>query len=235
MAMIQAPVFRSYAEWDAYLQEKQVREVTSNTVVMRDREGQIAILYYGTKLLVYGRTGLVWLYNGGYYNTSTKERIARWCPADMTISVKKGAWFVLYRDKTYAFKDGMMFDTQAGILIDEGEQVEDLRALLEEIHTYVCELTKQILARIQEHTEGDCWDCGMLFEAKRHQSLEEKREHYRLHFTEKYYCWSMLVNAYRELGQGHSAWEELLQEDVENGIMHPIQRRLERFLRSETY
>lgn len=64
--------------------------------------------YYHQTPVVAEKDGKVWLNNGGYKTSSTKERINRYSP--FRVFQEDFTWYVNYEDETLEFENGMVLE-----------------------------------------------------------------------------------------------------------------------------
>ena len=87
---------KTFDEADKFLGSKDEKKIGNNTVLHRIRDGkEIAVSLHNTDVVVFFQNGTRGLYSGGYYSTTTKERINQF--TNGYVSQKKYKWF--YTDK----------------------------------------------------------------------------------------------------------------------------------------
>ena len=66
------------------------------------------IHFYHQTPVVAKKDGKIWLNNGGYFTSTTKERINRYSP--YRVYQRDYEWYVSYEGKELEFKNGMVLD-----------------------------------------------------------------------------------------------------------------------------
>lgn len=67
--------------------------------------GDMVVHYYHQTPVVAKKDNKIWLNNGGYYTSTTKERINRYSP--FKVYQRDYEWYVSVNDETLEFKNGM--------------------------------------------------------------------------------------------------------------------------------
>ena len=101
---------KTFDEADRFLGTKTEKKIGNNTVLIRIRNGkEIAVRLHNTDVVVFFQNGTRGLYSGGYYSTTTKERINQF--TNGYVNQKNREWF--YTDKkgeVQKFFDGIIDD-----------------------------------------------------------------------------------------------------------------------------
>jgi hypothetical protein len=82
------------------------RKIANNTYGLIEYDGTVAIELHGTKVVRFFQNGLVQLNTGGWYTSTTKDRINKYSPK--YVYQKKGEWFVKNDGNDIPFEDGMV-------------------------------------------------------------------------------------------------------------------------------
>lgn len=84
-------------------QNRGQRKVGNNTYAYIEHDGTVAIELHGTKVVRFFTNGLVQLNTGGWYTSTTKDRINKFTNAG--VYQRKGEWFL---QNGIPFEDGML-------------------------------------------------------------------------------------------------------------------------------
>ena len=70
------------------------RKIGNNTYAYIEHDGTVAIELHGTKVVRFFPNGLVQLNTGGWYTSTTKDRINKFTNAG--VYQRKGEWFLVW-------------------------------------------------------------------------------------------------------------------------------------------
>lgn len=205
MSNISLPNIRSYLDAEKYLNGKSERPCGNNTRIRKEGKS-ILIRHFQTDIVEYTIDGFIILNNGGWYSSTTKERLNHFIPRDFYIWQEKGVWTLSNRNLQISckWKNGITIPPDGSIENYAEEDIEDkTKALVKQINNYAKEYVKEFLAgNIEKPSGGDCWYCSM--KTKDGESLGDKinnSEHLLSHLEENYYVPSILMNICNEEGK----------------------------------
>lgn len=101
------------------------RKVANNTYLIRHRNGDIGLVYHYTEVITFHQDDTVTLRNGGWWTSTTKERL-NYCDG-ITVYSEDHTWSVVVggpgRDRwkrgiVHEFQDGMRIDLDSGWLVE---------------------------------------------------------------------------------------------------------------------
>jgi hypothetical protein len=204
-------IIKSYAQALKALDEKKRFKDLVNleyaTVLIRKPDDVLAIKLFDTEIVQYHIDGSIVLSSGGYRTVTTKGRINTYSPAH--IVQDRGVWYLvadgqLFHDhKNQAFfTDGIIIDAQGKV--KGGMSYKKAIAKATAVHFMSKRIKKYakgfvealFKGKVPQPSAGDCFYCFM-HEVETDRPLGElsQSDHIELHFKERYYVPSLLVNA----------------------------------------
>lgn len=183
-----------YNKMDTILQgrTRQQKKYANNTYLVRHND-YLACLYHNTEVVKFYPNGDIVLDNGGWYTSTTKERI-NWMLDGHRLSQSNGVWFI--NDKR--FQPGMIIKADGSI---QGEAKDNPKA------------DKQLKAKVKKYAQlcaanlpldkpsnGDCWYCSMTTQDDQSLGDAVKSDHLDSHMEEEYIVPSLVFRALRESG-----------------------------------
>ena len=100
---------KNYAEALTTLNGKQSMRLGNNTYLeQRGLTERIAVRLHSTDVVVFYPSGRVTLHTGGYYSTTTKERINHFIEPAAHVYQKAHKWYVLQGDVRLDFYEGFV-------------------------------------------------------------------------------------------------------------------------------
>lgn len=198
MSNAQFPKIHSYEDAINYLGTKKERPCGNNTRIRKDGNS-VFIRHFATDIVEYVSNGIIILDNGGYYTSTTKERLNAFIPQGFSIWQTKGVWSLSNRNLQISrnWKNGITILPDGRIENYAEENIEDkTKALTKQINNYAKKYVQEFLAgNIEKPSGGDCWYCSMKTESG--DSLGDvtnNTDHLLAHLEEEYFVPSILMN-----------------------------------------
>lgn len=187
---------KTYEQIAGIIKKRASKKLARNTYLIRKEDGEFAVRYHDTEIIVWHKDHTATLNTGGWYTVTTKERINRWGPVN--VYAVKGVWMVNQR----IFHDGMTF-TEEGVEVtdrlfkeetnEEAKYLHKERQLRKMISRYVKGFCEDIKTKGLGFPEpGDCLMCRL--------GADGGVEHLLSHLQEHYYVRSLLWLAFKEKG-----------------------------------
>ena len=180
---------------------KNSRKIANNTYLKRRGEN-IAILLHKTDIATFKKSGEIVLNTGGWLTRTTKERLNRFTPVNITQN--NNLWFLNYYDGYGSlFEDGMTVNKSGKPIkpINDKPLIKAMNKVNKMVNKYI----KGFIADVEKNGlespgGGDCWYC--YFKTQDGETLGDKTGtgHLMQHFQDGYYTPSLLFNAIKERG-----------------------------------
>ena len=198
MSNSQFPNIHSYKDALEYLGIKNERPCGNNTRIRRDGNS-VLIRHFATDIVEYVSNGIIILNNGGYYTSTTKERLNAFIPNEFYIWQEKGVWSLSNRNLqiSHKWKNGITILPDGRISnYAENDLEEKTKTLTKQINIYAKMYVKAFVAgNIEKPSGGDCWYCAMKTENGNSLGDEFKDTgHLLSHLEENYFVPSILMN-----------------------------------------
>ena len=101
--------FQVYVGIFKHTGKKTTRKIANNTWEILEKNGKVkAIRFHDTNIITYLKNGKIRLNSGGWYTSTTKERINRFLPANYYLFQKSFIWYLQTPTKKIKYKDGMV-------------------------------------------------------------------------------------------------------------------------------
>jgi len=171
----------------------QSKKLANNTYLQR-RGNDIALLYHSTDVVTFKPNGDMILNSGGWYTSTTKERINM--GIGNRLSQSKGVWYI---DGDKRFADGMVIKANGTV---KGAVKDNTKADIKfkaKVKAYA-KLYADALP-LDKPNDGDCLYCHMV--TTEGQSLGDafkSNDHIDSHIREKYIVPSLAYHALKESG-----------------------------------
>lgn len=177
----------NYSEASAKLGNRDRRKLANNTYLEKREGGAVALRYHSTDVVTFHRDGRTVLTSGGWFTSTTKERIGYAVP----VHQQRGQWFVTVRGKVYPFADGMTIGKRGGVRgAGKAPKADKWR---DKVSAYADKFVERLMAgKIPAPSGGDCWHCAMLTEGGQTLGDATGSDHIRQHVKESYFVPSML-------------------------------------------
>jgi len=161
---------KNYTDAVKYLGSKTERPIGTGraTRIRRLENGDIAIRYQATDVVVYHADGTTSLFTGGWQTHTTKDRLNEYSTA--RIFQEKGLWYFSPRNFNWAdrkngcslFYDGVTVGPDGQPL--EPRAPEDTTKLKTKLDRLVSKFIKGYIEHLKEHgisepSQSDCWGC----------------------------------------------------------------------------
>lgn len=189
----------NYKEVESRLQGRNYKskKFANNTYLQR-HDNYLAMLYHSTEVVKWYPNGDIVLDNGGWFTSSTKERINSALSGNSPrhyLSQNLGVWYL----SQYKFKNGITVKGDGTIInfaIDNPKADKKLKAKVRDYATLCANSVP-----LPKPDSGDCWYCSMQTEDG--ESLGDaikNTEHLDSHIAEKYIVPSLVFKALRQYG-----------------------------------
>lgn len=203
----------TYEEIDKVLVGRNLmsKKYSNNTyLVRRDNDGNIALRYHQTDVVVYESNGDIILNSGGWYTKTTKERInAGIMNTPLTMWQVKGRWYLSnkrcsddMRINMIPYQDGMVIHFDGSTNGQGKDHLKEDKALKKRVKKFA-QLCADKLP-LEKPNGGDCWFCYMVTAQGKNlgDSISDKINHLDRHIKDRYIVPSLVYNALKENGSG---------------------------------
>lgn len=170
------------------LGRKFIEKLDHNTWSMEDTSEEYAIYirYHNTDIVKVIPGYGFYCYTGGWFTTTTKDRLNKFAPIGNFYS-DKGEWYVSTLNGDYPFTEGCLIKFDGTVKYNK-EEVDDKKYLRKQLRKYIQELKKR--DRLPYPSLGDCFICK-----------SEETSCLRSHLEETYIHGSLVYNAMRYCGR----------------------------------
>lgn len=194
--------FSNFKDVEALLTSRGQKKIGNNTYLRRRSDYSIGLQYHATDVVTFTPSGMV-VTSGGWYTTTTKERI-NWALESVGLYVyqEKGTWYLQDRqlDRT-VFHDGIHMSYQGEISANgqkQSKETEHRVRIMKLINAYLRDFSWDKCG----DQGGDCWYCSMC-DVKTGEAWGDSvkdTDHLESHLKDKYYMTSLVVNAMKYSG-----------------------------------
>ncbi len=193
----------NYKEVDLLLQgrTKLHKKYANNTFLTR-HDNYLALVYHSTEVVKFYPNGDIVLDNGGYYTSTTKERI-NWMLLAHPVGIfqEKGIWYLgsPANNSAYKFQPGITIKANGKIAGYANDNPKADKLLKAKVKTYAQLCADSI--PLEKPDSGDCCHCYMTTEDG--QSLGDAckdTSHLDDHIKEKYIVPSLVFKALKQYG-----------------------------------
>lgn len=212
-----------YRELREFIGNRGTRKLAGNTYARIDGDA-VVVKYHQTDIATL-RPDSVTINNGGWFTSTTKERLNTFClPRGWSLFQRNHEWFLLHRDgiyepTTYEYENGATIFVSgevAGLSApdDRAKAKAAARAMVRRINKYAALYTNEVLTAMVETAQanngaytGDCFYCAMTATGDKlslGDSLQSY-DHLEGHIEESYLMLSLALNAVKERGYGWPA------------------------------
>lgn len=91
------------------LNGREQRKLCANTWLVKLNHDWIGLLYHNTYIIRWSQNGEIEVNNGGWYTSTTKERMNIFLPSTLRVWSEKGEWMVRDATDYYPYANGMFF------------------------------------------------------------------------------------------------------------------------------
>jgi len=192
----------NYNEVESRLQGRNhtMRKYANNTYLVRNSDN-LALRYHNTDVVKFYPNGNIVLDNGGWYTSTTKERINYVLPNPFYLTQSKGVWYIHNRDThtDFRFNPGMIIKANGSIkgAIPDNQKADRQYKAKVKAYSQLCANT----IPLDKPDAGDCWYCYMVTQDG--QSLGDAfkdTEHLDSHIEESYIVPSLVYHALKQYG-----------------------------------
>lgn len=198
----------NYAHAREILGTRDSRKLGNNTT-LESRGDTVAVRYHATDVVTFHADDSRTLDTGGWFTSTTKERINQYLPWGWHLYADRGTWKLREAGNPVPvlYADGMTVSESAGWHYADGtnpvDAVEADKAMKRRIRTYVAGWTEEVRDTCAD-TAGDCWACLMVTnDGRTLGDATADTAHLESHLEERYYMASLTLNAIREAGYGN--------------------------------
>ena len=229
----------NYAAIDKQLQGRTrlLKKYANNTYLVR-HDDYLALLYHSTEVVKFYPNGNVVLDNGGWYTSTTKERI-NWMLLEYPIGLyqERGVWYLgsPANNSAYRFLPGITIKSDGTVTGYAPDTPKADKTLKAKVKAYAKLCADSIPLPMPDG--GDCWYCVMTTDDG--QSLGDAfkdTSHLDSHMSEGYVVPSLVFRALREYGNTDfilslvfnnpdKAMLDIAQERVRKSVYRYILRR----------
>jgi hypothetical protein len=203
---------------DAQLQGRNIqsRKIANNTYLLRQGD-DIVLRLHETNVITYKSNGDIILNSGGWFTSTTKDRINSGILPYFTLVQNKSIWYLVKRlngdtydgnNTRYRFKDGITIKWTGKVINADNMKNETKDA---KVKAKIKAYAKLCASRIplDKPSGGDCWYCYMQTEdGKNLGDAVKDNDHLQSHLKEKYVVPSLVYNALKEKYNAPMAFSE---------------------------
>ena len=216
------------------LGKKETKKVDRNTY-LRSEDGNMVIRFWETDIVTISPDNLYTLNSGGYFTTTTKERLNSLAP--VRIYQERGLWYVTgrrYTEDKAVFADGIQVDAEGHVSsAGDNDLPVTMRKVDRMVSKYIADYAAHVmrLGAPEEDTGGDCLYCQF-------GSPDTKEfggfSHYLEHFHEKYFVPLILKKAILEEGYNSpgTIWYMMKADIAQGHESYHLKNSLRKFFRS---
>jgi len=186
----------NYKEVESKLQGRNnlTRKQANNTYLVRCN-GYLALRYHSTDVVKFYSDGKIVLDNGGWFTSTTKERINMGLPAGFHLSQVNGIWWL----NGHKFQNGITITSQHTIAHAAIDNPKADRKLKQSVKAYALKCAEAI--PLDKPSSGDCWQCSMITQTGDTLGDAVKdTSHIDSHIEEGYIVPSLVYHALKESG-----------------------------------
>lgn len=184
---------------------------------LRQEGDTFVIRYHNTDVVTIHEDSTYTLNSGGWYTSTTKDRINEYSPAH--IHQENGLWYhkngILFVDNCKVYNTGYAYEPSLALTFaTEKAKGKVDRMVSKYIKGFITMLSETKV--MPTPSGGDCWAC--YFRNEKGETDVMGYDHLLSHFTEKYYVPSLLANAVNEHYPEDAGFVwNLIKHDVEKG------------------
>lgn len=227
-------MINSYQDAKALLNGRTTKKLANNTYARLEGDN-VVIKLHDTDIITYTPKKVI-LTSGGWNTVTTKERLNRFCPANIRIYQENSIWYVGYNYQVMTVhncKGGIFYD---GIEIKYTGEVyksclrygdkrkREILKLKKQVKTYLLAMDNHFkLHGVPEPSSGDCWYCCMYTQDKK--PLGEvigDKSHLISHLKDKYIIGSLINNAL--ISAGYSSPGTIVYMKLYDSIKSAVRR-----------
>lgn len=100
---------KNYKTADRALGDKNSKTIGNNTELVRRNDGSIVVELHGHGIVKYlpEHHGRIRLSSAGYRTSTTKDRINRYTPSNVSVVQRQGVWYLKENSRKQEFYDGI--------------------------------------------------------------------------------------------------------------------------------
>jgi len=213
---------------------KSSKFLAGNTLEIILTDDTKIIRFHDTNIITITKK-VIELTTGGWFTSTTKERINSYCPVRLKLWQENNQWFFNYNEQILMFYDGIRFDHDGTLLSEiRPDKKKEIRKLKREIKKFVSLVDK--LEELPIPSSGDCWMCCMReVESKKPLGdVTKDTEHLKSHMEEEYLHGSLIYNALKEKHDNDQFIGTVFQSpEMFRMWRDPIKRALTRYLKDK--
>lgn len=97
---------KDYRSADKALGQKDSKVIGNNTKLVRNVNGSISVTLHGHEIIRYNRGGTISLSSAGYTTDTTKDRLNRYTPSNVSVVQRDFEWYLKRNGSETRFRDG---------------------------------------------------------------------------------------------------------------------------------
>ena len=206
------------------------KKLENNTYLLKDGEDYCVRLHQTVVVRIQPDNTCI-LNSGGWFTPTTKDRINRFSPKEISLSQSNKVW---YLNNGSEFFDGIIVTENGQVInpmpIEHSADLEKKRKQLNKmISNYIKGFWLAVkLEQVGYPSAGDCWDCCMVTENGETLGDTGSGQHLISHMEENYFVPSLLYNAFKE---SHNNPDFIYQFTIETKSDWQVRTTLRRYFK----